>query len=100
MTTLNEVIEIIKAENPTIQLGDEDKGYTQLNAADYDAQILEWANARLAKLEKAAELEQAEADKAAAQAKLVALGLTEADLIAMGLMPKPVEPIEPAQWNT
>jgi len=27
-----------------------------------------------------------------AQAKLLALGLTEADLIAMGLMPKPVEP--------
>ena len=92
MTTLNEVIEIIKAENPTIQLGDEDKGYTQLNAADYDAQILEWANARFAKLKKAAELEKAEADKAAANAKLVALGLTEADLIAMGLMPKPVEP--------
>jgi hypothetical protein len=70
MTTLNEVIEIIKAENPTIQLGDDDKGYTQLNAADYEAQILEWANARFAKLEKAAELEKTEADKAALLAKL------------------------------
>jgi hypothetical protein len=70
MTTLNEVIEIIKAENPTIKIGDDDKGYTQLNAADYDAQILEWANARFAKLQKAAELEKAEADKAALLAKL------------------------------
>jgi hypothetical protein len=70
MTTLNEVIEIIKAENPTIQLGDDDKGYTQLNAADYEAQILEWANARFAKLQKAEELEKAEADKAALLAKL------------------------------
>jgi hypothetical protein len=96
MTTLNEVIEIIKAENPIIQLGDDDKGYTQLEAADYDAQILEWANARFAKLEKAAELEKAETEKATANAKLLALGLTEADLIAMGLMPKPVEPVEPA----
>ena len=94
MTTLNEVIQIIKAENPTIQLGDDDKGYTQLKAANYDTQILEWAKARFAKLEKAAESEKAEADKAAAQAKLVALGLTEADLIAMGLMPKPVEPAQ------
>jgi hypothetical protein len=92
MTTLNEVIEIIKAENPTIQMGDDDKGYTDLTAADYEAQILEWANARFAKLEKAAELEKAEADKAAANAKLLALGLTEADLIAMGLIPKPIEP--------
>lgn len=38
------------------------------------------------------EEQKAEADKAAAQGKLLALGLTEADLIAMGLMPKPVEP--------
>jgi hypothetical protein len=70
MTTLNEVIEIIKAENPTIRLGDEDKGYTQLEPADYEAQILEWANARFAKLEKLAELEKAEADKAALLTKL------------------------------
>jgi len=70
MTTLNEVIEIIKAENPTIRLGDEDKGYTELEATDYESQILEWANARFAKLEKAAELEKAEADKAALLAKL------------------------------
>jgi hypothetical protein len=70
MTTLKEVIEIIKAENPTIKLGDDDKGYTELKAADYEAQILEWANARFAKLEKATELEKAEADKTALLAKI------------------------------
>jgi hypothetical protein len=35
---------------------------------------------------------KAKADKEAAQAKLLLLGLTEEDLIAMGLMTKPVEP--------
>jgi hypothetical protein len=85
MTTLNEVIEIIKAENPTIQLGDDDKGYTQLETADYEAQILEWANARFAKLEKEAELAQVKATKEVAQAKLAALGLTTDDLKALGL---------------
>lgn len=35
---------------------------------------------------------KAEADKKAAQEKLLALGLTKADLIAMGLMVEPVEP--------
>jgi hypothetical protein len=92
MTTKAEFITQLKAQYPTLRTGDEDKGYTQLEAADYEAQILEWANARFAKLEKAAELEKAETEKAAANAKLVALGLTEADLIALGLMPKPVEP--------
>ena len=85
MTTLNEVIEIIKVENPTIQIGDDDKGYKDLTSADYDAQILEWADARFAKLQKAEESAKAEADKAAAQAKLTALGLTADDLKALGL---------------
>jgi hypothetical protein len=93
MTTKTEMIAILKAENPTLQIGDDEQGYTQLTGADYDAQIEAWAEARYLKETKKAEEETA---KTALQTKLVALGLTEADLIAMGLMPKPVEPIEPA----
>ena len=70
MTTKNEMIEIIKAENPTIQLGDDEQGYTQLSAADYEAQITEWAEGRLAKEAKLAEAEQVAIDKAALLAKL------------------------------
>jgi len=34
MTTKNEMIEIIKAENPTLQIGDDDKGYITLSAEE------------------------------------------------------------------
>ena len=64
------MIAIIKAENPTLQIGDDEQGYTQLNAAEYEAKIAEWADSRLAELEQAAAVKQAEADKAALLAKL------------------------------
>ena len=74
MSTLKEMIEIIKAENPTLQVGDDEQGYTQLNAADYEAQITEWAENRLAKNAKIAADEaaatQAATDKTALLAKL------------------------------
>ena len=70
MTTKAEMISIIKAENPTLQVGNEDDGYTPLSATDYEATIAEWADARLAKEAKAAEAEQAATDKAALLAKL------------------------------
>ena len=70
MTTKEEMIEIIKAENPTLQIGDDEQGYTQLNAAEYEARVLEWADSRLADLEQIAAIQQAEADKAALLAKL------------------------------
>ena len=70
MTTKTEMIAIIKAENPTLQIGDDEQGYTQLNAAEYEARVLEWADSRLADLEQIAAIQQAEADKAALLAKL------------------------------
>ena len=70
MTTKAEMITIIKAENPTLQVGNDEQGYTQLSAADYEATIAQWADARLAKEAKAAEAEQAATDKAALLAKL------------------------------
>jgi len=82
MTTKTEMIAIVKAENPTLQVGDDEQGYTQLTAADYDAQIEAWAEARHLKETKKAEEETA---KAAAQSKLAALGLTADDLKALGL---------------
>jgi hypothetical protein len=88
MTTLNEMIAIIKAENPTLQVGDDEQGYTPITGADYDAQILEWAKARFA---KQTAKEKAEAAKAAAEAKLAAIGLLPEDLIALGLKVKQSE---------
>lgn len=82
MTTLNEMIEIIKAENPTLQVGDDEQGYTQLNAKDYEAKVKEYAEARLAKQAKVAEAEALVQSKAEAVEKLTALGI---DPKALGL---------------
>jgi len=62
--------------------GEEVREYTQ---AEYDQHALDVAeyNANIAKME--AELAAATAAKAAAEAKLTALGLTEDDLKALGL---------------
>ena len=71
MTTLNEMIEIIKAENPNgLRMGDDERGYTDLSAAEYETQIAEWAANRLAKETRLAEAE------AARQALLSKLGIT------------------------
>jgi len=70
MTTKAEMIAILKAENPTLQVGDDEQGYTQLSAADYEAVIVERAEARLAKEAKADAKSQSATDKAALLAKL------------------------------
>ncbi len=71
MTTLNEMIEIIKAENPNpLRKGDDETGYTDLSEAETEAQIAEWAANRLAKETRIAEAE------AARQALLAKLGIT------------------------
>ena len=82
MTTLDEMIEIIKAENPTIQIGDDEAGYTKLNTAEYNAQVAEWAQGRLDKEIKLAETETNETAKLEAIKKLAALGI---DPKALGL---------------
>lgn len=74
MTTKAQMIQIIKAENPTLQIGSDETGYTQLSPEQYEAQIAEWADARLAKLAQKAEAEA----KAQAKAELLErLGITE-----------------------
>jgi hypothetical protein len=77
MTTKAEMVAIIKAENPTLQVGDDEQGYTQLSAADYEAQITQWAENRLAKETKTAADEAAAAQAATDKVALLAkLGIT------------------------
>ena len=64
----------------------------ELTDAEYDKACNDWAEMRILQIAKEEADAAAAADKAAAAAKLIALGLTEADLIAMGLMPKPEIP--------
>ena len=80
--TKQDKIAAFKAQYPTLRVGSDEVGYTELNAEDYEAKISEWADNEIA---TEAELAKAEADKAAAQAKLAALGLTADDLKALGL---------------
>ena len=83
MKTLNEMIEVIRAENPNgLQIGDEENGYTNLSAEEYEAQIAQWAQGRLDKEAKLAEAESVAAAKLDAIDKLTALGI---DPKALGL---------------
>jgi hypothetical protein len=59
-----EMIEQLKTEFPTLQLGDDEKGYTLLSPDEYDKTIAEWADVRLAKLVKQAEAEVKDQTKA------------------------------------
>ena len=70
MTSKDEIIQLLKVEYPTLQTGNDEQGYTQLSAADYETTISEWADARLKKEAKAAAALQAEVDKEALLAKL------------------------------
>ena len=70
MKTKQEVIAELKAEYPTLRTGSDEEGYVDLTPAEYEATIAEWADNLLADETKAAELAQAEADKAALLAKL------------------------------
>ena len=85
MTTLNEMITIIKAENPALKTGNDEQGYEEIKGALYDEIIAQWAQGRLDKEAKLAQAETMAAAKLAAEAKLEALGLTADDLKALGL---------------
>lgn len=76
MTTKAEMVTILKAENPSLKVGSDETGYTDLTPADYEAQISEWADARL---KKEAEATQEVKDTAAKEALLQRLGITAAE---------------------
>jgi hypothetical protein len=74
MTTKANIISQLKAEYPTLRVGTEEDGYTELNATEYADQIEIWADQLLLQELKTAE------EKAAADAKaalLAKLGITE-----------------------
>jgi hypothetical protein len=73
MTTKEEIIAAIKAENPTLRAGSDEYGYVDLTADEYEAEVNRWADARLAKLANKEALKKAEADK---KALLEKLGIT------------------------
>jgi hypothetical protein len=78
MTTLNEMISVIKAENPVLKTGNDNQGYEEIKGSLYDEIIAQWAQNRL---DKQAKLAQAAADE---QTKLDAIQ----KLIALGIDPK------------
>jgi hypothetical protein len=82
MTTKAEAIEALKIEYPTLRVGDDEQGYTDLNALEYEATIEAWADNLIA--EQKVETEKQEA-RQAVETKLAALGLTADDLKALGL---------------
>ena len=90
MTTKKEMIEILKAENPTLRVGDDEAGYTELSADEYEATIAQWADARLAKEKAKIEAEALRQTKISAYQKL---GLTEAEIEA--LLPAPASLVKP-----
>jgi hypothetical protein len=74
MKTLNEMIAIIQAENPDgLRVGNDEQGYTDLTPIQYEEQILEWANNRLAKEAKAELIAETAIAK---EALLTKLGIT------------------------
>ena len=80
--TKNEIITQLKADHPTLRTGNEEDGYTELTASEYEAIIDSWADTQLAELQK---VTAEQAAKEAAKTKLAALGLTTDDLAALGL---------------
>ena len=65
--TKQDKIAALKTEHPTLRVGSEEAGYTELNAKDYEAKIAEWADNELA---TDAAVAKAKADKEALLAKL------------------------------
>jgi len=90
MDTLSNKIVELKAQHPTIKVGDDFNGYTNLDAKEYEAKIDEWANAEiLAEQKQIAEknerIAKIEAKKSAIS-KLEALGLASDEIAAIGFV--------------
>lgn len=73
MKTKQEIIKSLKLQFPTLRVGDDDRGYTDLLPAQYEAQILEWADAQL-EIQTAAD--EAKVKATAKAALLDRLGIT------------------------
>jgi hypothetical protein len=82
MKTKLQIAAELKLEHPTIKVGSEEVGYTQLTPEEYETEIAKWVEHIYLEAEKTEKIKKA---KATAQAKLEALGLTTDDLKALGL---------------
>jgi hypothetical protein len=74
MITLNEAIKLMETKFPTLQEGNEETGYFDLEEEDYNLVILSRAEAYIAKLQKIEEENQKVAQKTEL---LNRLGITE-----------------------
>ena len=79
--TKNELISQFKKQYPTLTYGVNDEVY-EMSLEQYEQTLERWADFELAKVQE--ESDKA-TKKAAAEAKLAALGLTADDLKALGL---------------
>jgi hypothetical protein len=70
MTTKAQLIKELKAEYPTLKIGDDEVGYNDMEASEYEATIESWAENKLADLAKALESENKEIAKATLLTKL------------------------------
>jgi hypothetical protein len=78
MKTKPEIIADFKKEYPTLRSGDDERGYTDFNPADYEATIEAWADNQIALEVEAVAKAETEAQAATAKAALLAkLGITE-----------------------
>jgi hypothetical protein len=89
MTSLVDKIAELKQEYPTLRKGSDENGYIELDSAEYEATIKQWAEIQMAELEeekaKALAEQEAKIKRQNALAKLAALGLEPDDLTALGL---------------
>ena len=80
MKTKAQISAELKAEYPVLKIGNDEDGYTELNAKDYAAKISDWTDAVYAE-------EIANAEAAAKEAKkqevLAKLGLTADEVTAL-----------------
>lgn len=74
MKTKQEIIAELKLEFPTLRVGNDDDGYIDLSAEEYETTIAQWADGKLERLAKETE---AIANSIAKAALLAQLGITE-----------------------
>jgi hypothetical protein len=82
MTTKAELIARFETQYPTLQVGNDEDGYTNLDSGAYGATIAAWADSALAQLEADAATAATAAAKASGLAKLANLGFTAEEIAA------------------
>jgi hypothetical protein len=80
MKTKQEIIDLLKIENPVLRVGNDNDGYTELSADEYEAIIVERADAILAKEQATAEAKTLREFKISAYEKL---GLSASEIAAL-----------------